>query len=181
MTYHDPGVLTRTSRLITAHSALTTHLTHQIRQMHNLTLPILSPMAPSPGSEAIEELIPLLMALSDEMPRPSTTAFDSLASLHSHTAELIQTLNYLADTLHMSRQTTSTAARRLKSAKELVADMRREEELREEGERWLTKGNWGERLQNRECAGVCGDVVGGFEELCNGWRERLLAQAEAQA
>jgi len=169
------------SRLITAHSALTTHLAHQTRQVHSLSLPILSPMAPTPDSEAIEELIPLLVALSEEMPRPSTAALDSLATLHSHTAELVQTLNYLADTLHMSRQTTSTAARRLKSAKELVADMRREEELREEGERWLTKGNWGERLQNRECAGVCGDVVGGFEEVCNGWRERLLAQAEAQA
>jgi hypothetical protein len=57
--------------------------------------------------------------------------------------------------------------------------MRREEEEREEGERWLTKGNWSERLGARECAGVCGDVVGGFEEVCNGWRARLVAQAEA--
>lgn len=81
----------------------------------------------------------------------------------------------------MSRQTTTAAARRLKSARELVADMKREEEEREEGELWLTKGNWGERLGNRECAGVCGDVVGGFEEVCNGWRERLLAQAEVGA
>lgn len=81
----------------------------------------------------------------------------------------------------MSRQTTATATRRLKSAKELVAEMKREEELRDEGERWLSRGNWGERLQNRECAGVCGEVIGGFEEVCNGWRERLLAQAQSQA
>jgi hypothetical protein len=81
----------------------------------------------------------------------------------------------------MSRQTTTTATRRLRSAKEIVAEMRRDEELREEGERWLTRGNWGERLEKRECAGVCGEVIGGFEEVCNGWRERLLAQAEAQA
>lgn len=59
--------------------------------------------------------------------------------------------------------------------------MKREEELKEEGERWLTRGNWGERLEKRECAVVCGEVIGGFEEVCNGWRERLLAQAEAQA
>jgi hypothetical protein len=115
------------------------------------------------------------------MPRPSTSAFNSLTVLHSVTADLIQTLNYLSDTLHMSRQTAVTATRRLKSAKELVAEMKREEELREEGERWLSRGNWGERLENRECAGVCGDVIGGFEEVCNGWRERLLAQAESQA
>jgi len=81
----------------------------------------------------------------------------------------------------MSRQTTTTATRRLKSARELVAEMRKEEEQREEGERWLKRGNWSQRLGNRECAGVCGDVVGGFEEVCNDWRRRLVAQAEAAA
>lgn len=167
--------------MITAHSALTTHLAHQTRQIHSLTFPLLSPMAPPPDWEAIDELVPLLVSLSDSMPRPSTAAFDSLTALHSITSDLVQTLNYLSDTLHMSRQTTATATRRLKSAKELVAEMRRDDELREEGERWLTRGNWGERLQNRECAGVCGEVIGGFEEVCNGWRERLLAQAESQA
>lgn len=168
-------------RLITAHSALTTHLSHQTRQLHNLTFPLLSPLVPSPDAETIDELIPLLLSLSDNMPRPSTTAFNSLAALHTITSDLVQTLNYLSDTLHMSRQTTTTATRRLRSAKELVTEMRREEELREEGERWLTRGNWGERLEKRECAGVCGEVIGGFEEVCNGWRERLLAQAESQA
>jgi hypothetical protein len=79
----------------------------------------------------------------------------------------------------MSRQTTTTATRRLRSATELVKEMRKEEEEREEGVRWLKRHNWGERLGNRECAGVCGDVVGGFEEVCEGWRARLVAQAEA--
>ncbi|KAF5006566.1 hypothetical protein FDECE_7069 [Fusarium decemcellulare] len=169
------------SRLITAHSALTTHLTHQTRQIHNLTFPLLSPLVAPPDPETIDDLIPLLLSLSDTMPRPSTSAFNSLTGLHSITSDLVQTLNYLSDTLHMSRQTTTTATRRLRSAKDIVAEMRREEQLREEGERWLTRGNWGERLEKRECAGVCGEVIGGFEEVCNGWRERLLAQAEAQA
>jgi len=78
----------------------------------------------------------------------------------------------------MSRQTTTTATRRLKSARELVAELRREEEIKEEGERWLKRGNWGERLGARECADVCREVVGGFEEVCNSWRARLVAQAE---
>lgn len=112
------------------------------------------------------------------MPRPTTAAFNSLTQLHGLTADLVQTLNYLSDTLHMSRQTTTTATRRLRSARELVADIRREEDARDEGERWLRRGNWSERLGNRECAGVCTDVVGGFEEVCNGWRARLMAQAE---
>jgi hypothetical protein len=166
------------SRLITAHSALTTHLTHQTRQLHNLAFPLLSPLVPPPDPETIDALLPLLLSLLENMPRPTTTAYTSLTALHSLTSDLVQTLNYLSDTLHMSRQTTTTATRRLKSAKELVAELRREEELRDEGERWLTRGNWGERLRRRECASVCGEVVGGFEEVCNGWRERLLSQAE---
>ncbi|KAI1172306.1 hypothetical protein F4777DRAFT_582076 [Nemania sp. FL0916] len=172
------GVEGSTTRLITAHSALATHLTHQTRQLHNLTFPLLSPLVAPPDPETIDSLLPVLAAVSGDMPRPATSAFDSLAALHSVTSDLLQTLNYLSDTLHMSRQTTTTATRRLRTAKEMVSEMRREQELKEEGERWLVRGNWGERLQNRECAGVCRDVVGGFEEVCDSWRARLLAQAE---
>ncbi|KXJ92769.1 hypothetical protein Micbo1qcDRAFT_160579 [Microdochium bolleyi] len=168
-----------TTRLITAHSALSTHLAHQTRQIHNLAFPILSPLVAPPDPETIDELLPLLASVAEDMPRPATAALSNLAALHTVTADLVQTLNYLSDTLHMSRQTTNTAARRLRTAKEMVADMKREEELRDEGERWLTRGNWGDRLEKRECAGVCRDVVGGFEEVCNGWRARLLAQAES--
>ncbi|TPX15119.1 uncharacterized protein E0L32_004677 [Thyridium curvatum] len=176
------GVEGGATRLITAHSALTTHLTHQTRQVQTLAFPLLSPLVAPPDPETIEEILPLLVSLSEQMPRPSTTAYNSLSGLHTLTNDLVQTLNYLSDTLHMSRQTSITATRRLKSAKELVAEMRQEEELREEGERWIAKGNWGERLKNRECAHICGEVVGGFEEVCNSWRARLLAQAEgAQA
>jgi hypothetical protein len=132
-----------------------------------------------PDEEFIDDLLPLLVTVAESMPRPSATAFNTLTQLHALTADLVQTLNYLSDTLHMSRQTTTTATRRLRSARELVAEMRKEEEEREEGELWLEKGNWGERLKSREAAGVCGDVVGGFEEVCNGWRARLVAQAEA--
>ncbi|KAK4169151.1 hypothetical protein QBC43DRAFT_308797 [Cladorrhinum sp. PSN259] len=169
------------TRLITAHSALTTHLTHQTRQLHNLTFPLLSPLVAPPDPEEIDNLLPMLIDLSDYMPRPSTTALQSLSSLRSLTSDLVETLNYLSDTLHMSRQTTTTATRRLKSAKDLVHELREDEELRAEGERWIAKGNWGERLQRRECAHVCGDVVGGFEEVCNSWRAKLVALAEMEA
>ncbi|KAI1133904.1 hypothetical protein F5Y05DRAFT_400589 [Hypoxylon sp. FL0543] len=173
------GVEGSTTRLITAHSALATHLAHQTRQIHNLTFPLLSPLVTPPDPDTIDSLLPLLTSVADEMPRPATSAYNSLTNLHTVTSDLIQTLNYLSDTLHMSRQTTTIATRRLRTAKEMVAEMKREEELKEEGEMWLTRGNWGERLQNRECAGVCREVVGGFEEVCNGWRARLLAQAES--
>lgn len=174
-------ILTFTVRLITAHSAIATHLTHQTRQIHSLAFSLLSPMAPSPSSDVVDDIVPLLISLAESVPRPSMVAYESLSALHSMTAELVRTLSYLSDTLHMSRQTTATATRRLRSARDLVAEIRRDDELREEGEIWLARGNWGERLQRRECASVCGDVIGGFEAVCNGWRERLAAQERSVA
>jgi hypothetical protein len=143
-----------------------------------LAYPILSPLSAPPTPEVIDALLPLLLSITESIPRPSTTSLTTLSTLNGLTADLIETLSYLSDTLHMSRQTTTAAARRLKSALELVAEMRREEELREEGERWLRRGNWGERLGKRECARVCGEVVEGFESVCEGWRRRLLEGGE---
>ncbi|TAQ85729.1 hypothetical protein B7494_g5955 [Chlorociboria aeruginascens] len=173
------GVEGGATRLITSHTALSSHLMHQTRLVQSLAYPLFSPLSLPPDSDFVEELLPLLLTVNDSMPRPTTSAFTALTQLHTLTADLVQTLNYLSDTLHMSRQTTTTATRRLKSARELVAEMRKDEDAREEGERWLKRHNWGERLGARECAGVCVDVVGGFEEVCNGWRARLVAQAEA--
>jgi len=48
-------------------------------------------------------------------------------------------------------------------------DARDDEEHREQG---VEDGQPGANSHNAE-------VVGGFEEVCNGWRARLLAQAES--
>lgn len=77
----------------------------------------------------------------------------------------------------MTRQTTSLAARRLRTARDIVADLRREAAAREECISWVENGRWDDRLAERDCARVCGEVVGGFEDVCNGWRDRLLAEA----
>src|SRR4051812_43195201 len=164
----------RKNRLITAHTALSTHLLHQTRLLQSLSHPLFSPLSTPPTPEVTAQLLPLLSSLSDSIPRPTTPSLTSLTALHTLTSDLIQTINYLSDTLHMSRQTTITANRKLKSAKELVAEMRREEELREEGERWVEEGGWEEKLRGRESAKVCRGVVGGFEEVCEGWRRRLV-------
>ena len=74
----------------------------------------------------------------------------------------------------MTRQTTSLASRRLRATREMVGEMRKEADMREEGEMWVEKGGWEERLKRRECARICGDVVEGFEEVCQGWRARLV-------
>ncbi|KAK4695891.1 hypothetical protein P7C71_g1934, partial [Lecanoromycetidae sp. Uapishka_2] len=169
------GVENAASRLITAHTALTSHLSSQTRTLQTLCYPYLSPFAAHPDLDFVEEIMPLLSELLLTLPKPTTHPLSSIHNLHASTTELTSILTYLSDTLHMTRQTTSLAARRLRTARETVIEIRKEAEAREEGERWIEKGDWDTRLASRDCARICGDVVGGFEEVCNGWRERLLS------
>lgn len=119
--------------------------------------------------------------------RPTTpsqaSAVNPLASLQaliSQTADITHSLRGLSDTLYESRQLTSTASRRLRSARELVADLRREEESQEEGSRWIERGDWDRRLKDREAGKECGEVVSGFEAVCGEWREKLFGAAAAE-
>lgn len=104
----------------------------------------------------------------------------SLQALISQTSDITLSLRGLNDTLYEARQLTSTASRRLRSARELVADLRREEESREEGSRWLERGEWDRRLKDREAGKECGDVVSGFEAVCGEWREKLFGPGAAE-
>jgi len=80
----------------------------------------------------------------------------------------------------MARQTSASASRRLRGVKAAVGAWRREVEGRERARAWIESGGWDERLRRREGARVCGEVVGGFEEVCRGWRERLVRSAEGE-
>ena len=77
----------------------------------------------------------------------------------------------------MSRQTTSIASRRLKTAKEQVSEWKKESDLKEQGVRWIEKGEWDRRLREREAERSCASVVNGFEEVCDQWRKRLYEGA----
>ncbi|KAI9858978.1 MAG: hypothetical protein M1824_003979 [Vezdaea acicularis] len=169
------GVESGTTRLVTAHNSLSLHLSHQTRTLQSLTFSIFSPLSYSLDPDLIDELLPILSTTATLIPSPSPTVLPSLSALSAMTTELISTLSVLSDSLHMSRQTTNTASRRLKAATELVREIRRESDEREEGVRWIERGDWSRRLQERECKAVCGDVVDGFEEVCAVWRERLVA------
>jgi hypothetical protein len=199
------------SRLITAHTSITSHLTHQTRALQTLIHPLLFSHFPLLSTEAIDTLIPLIDdGLLPNLPFPfpqqpisqphgsqrptssyssSSTSSQSssvavnplmaLQALLTQTSDLTHTLRSLSDTLHESRQLTSTASRRLRSARELVAELRREEEDREEGHRWIEKGQWDRRLRDREAGRVCGEVVSGFEAVCGEWRIKLFGSAAA--
>ncbi|OJD12293.1 hypothetical protein AJ78_07084 [Emergomyces pasteurianus Ep9510] len=188
------GIENSATRLITAHASLTSHLTSQTRALQTLTHPLLFSPFPILSSEAIDDLIPLIDNILPNLPfplpqsphlqEPQTSHDDPLLSLRallSQTSDLTHALRALNDTIHESRQLTSAASRRLKSVRELVADMRREEEGREEGTRWIEKGDWDRRLQEREAGRMCGDVVSGFEAVCGEWRARLFGAEVAAA
>ena len=172
---------TSASRLITIHTDLTLHISNQTQKISTLTYPFVSPLSAPPDPEFIDEILPLLTSLTANIPTPTSQPLSSLHSLHASTTEVTTMLTYLSDNLHMMRQTTSLASRRLRSATEMVVEMRREAEAREEAVRWLEKRDWERRLAERECAKVCGDVIGGFEETCNRWREKLLGGLEVGA
>lgn len=98
----------------------------------------------------------------------------SLRALLSQTSSLIHDLRSISDTLHESRQLTSVATRRLRSVRELVAEIRWDEEVKEEGLRFIEKGEWNRRLEERETGKACRDVVSGFETFCGEWRKKLF-------
>ncbi|KAK8160742.1 hypothetical protein IWX90DRAFT_277011 [Phyllosticta citrichinensis] len=169
------GVESAATRLITAHTALNSHLTHQTRILTSLTSSLCSPLAPLPSPETIDALLPLLADTISSVPNTPMKPLHQLTNLSNQTHDLLDSLSFLADSLHMGRQTSNLAQRRLKLVREAMGEWKRENELREEGIRWIERGNWDARLKERRVAVVCKDVVGGFEEICNGWRERLVA------
>lgn len=59
-----------------------------------------------------------------------------------------------------------------------MAEWRREYEGAEEARRWIEKGDWDRRLRDREAKQVAGEVCGGFEKVCEGWREKLVMIGE---
>jgi hypothetical protein len=131
--------------------------------------------------DVIESLLPTITATLDLLPAltPADAPTDGVRALSDKTAELASALAGVTDSLHMMRQTQQMASRRLRAARDVLAEWRAEAARGDEGARWIERGGWDVRLRERRCAAVCQDVLGGFEETCGRWRERLLAGVAA--
>ncbi|KAL9587103.1 MAG: hypothetical protein Q9212_000470 [Teloschistes hypoglaucus] len=164
-------------RLTTAHAAVSTNLAHQARLVQTLSHHFISPFSTPPTLDEIDSLLPLLTSTPELLSQPNTRAVSALRGVYSSSLDLISTLSILADSLHMMRQTTSRASRKLKAAKEAVDDVRNDHQVVEAGIRWIQEGNWEERLSNRECANVCGLMLNGFKEACEVWENRMDERA----
>jgi len=173
------GVEQGATRLATAYTAIHTHLNHQTRLVAQLTSTLLSPLAAPLQPEMVEEVLPGIEATLELMVgiTPGSRAVCDLHELAGLTGDLVQNISSLRDTLQMNRETTTVAARRLKAVKDVLAEWKREDLEKEEGVRWIERGDWDRRLKERQCARECREVVEGFEKVCGGWRERLVAGA----
>jgi hypothetical protein len=158
---------TASSRLTTAHSALSSNMWHQTRTLRELGFAINSTSLPPP------ETADLLLSLIDLIPRPTMQPLTELSTLSNLTLSLANQLSLMSDSLHMVRQSSIAANRKLRVAKEACADWRSEIEMVEKARRWIEDGDWDAKCERRDAAVVCKDVTCGFEDFCKGYEEKL--------
>ena len=166
---------TASTRLTAAHLALSANMVHQTRTLHYLGFAINWMGLGPPPLETAE----LLRGLGELIPRPSLEPLAELAALHGLTLELAGQLSVLSDSLHMARQSSIAAGRRLRVAKEACSEWRSEVEMVERAHRWIEDGDWDARCQRRDAAVVCRDVTSGFEAFCRVYEEKLLLLLQA--
>jgi hypothetical protein len=152
-------------RLITAHAAIASWLTSQTTILRDLSFNLLE--------IPVEDTFPLLAGLVDLIPEPTPAPHAELTQIHLLTTDLISQLSFISDTLHMSRQSSILANRKLRVAREACAEWKAELKMVERCRRSIEDGGWDEKIRSREASRTCGDVVGGFEEVCKGFEAKM--------
>lgn len=135
----------------------------------------MSPFSIPYSTDDIDDLLPYLSALINLVPSSDRQSLSSLHTLRTMTADLQMTLTYLSDSVHMNRQTVTSSGRKLRAVTELVTEIRQQAEVSEEAIRWIEMGEWERKLSSRNSKKVCREVIRGFEETCQSWRQRLAA------
>ncbi|KAF1353618.1 hypothetical protein BDV97DRAFT_346933 [Delphinella strobiligena] len=164
-----------TQRLTTSTNSLSSHLTQQTRIIASLSSCLFSPfgLAAPLDLAAIDEIIPHMTQVLQDLPLPDPRALQGLSKLDRETTDLLRTLTSLTDSIQMGKQNTSSAARHLRNTHTMVTQLRRENDLSEQAKWKIEKEGWESKLAERWCARECSDVVGGFEQVCEGLRRGL--------
>ncbi|EPS38683.1 hypothetical protein H072_7549 [Dactylellina haptotyla CBS 200.50] len=191
------SIETGAQRLITAHISLSTHVQNQSRALRDLSLQLNAPgttittatprlntqpvtisskgaAAPSENEDDEEDdTTPLFTSLMSTVPTPTIQPLRDLQNLHSLTLQLINHFAGLSDAIHMFKQQSNAASRKLRGAKDAVREWKAEVETVEQARKWIDDGDWDRRLGRREAAGVCREVLGGFEDVIRGMERRI--------
>lgn len=164
-----------TQRLTTSTNSLSAHLTQQTRIIASLSSSLFSPFGLTAPLDlaAIDEIIPYMAQVLQDLPLPDPRALQGLSKLDRETTDLLRTLTSLTDSIQMGKQNTSSAARHLRNTHTMVTQLRRENDLAEQAKWKIEKEGWESKLAERWCARECSDVVGGFEQVCEGLRRGL--------
>lgn len=172
---------TNTQRLTTSTNSLSSHIVQQTRQFASLSASLFSPFGFTAPLDplAIDDILPTLAQALQDLPSPDARALQALTKFDRETADLVHTLAGLTDSLQMGRQTTSSAARHLRTTHAMVTELRRENEVAQQAKWKIEKDGWDRRLGERWCASQCNDVVGGFEKVCEGLRQGLVDKMAA--
>ena len=164
-------------KVTTAANSMSSNLTAQSRTLQGLMTTLYSPFAflLAPIDPLwVEETVLLVEVLLKDLPIPDPAPLQGLQKLDRETANVIQTLSQLTDTLQMGRHTTSTASRHLRTTQTIVAELRRERERADMARHDLNESNWNDKIRQRLCAGECQEILGGFERTCDSLRANLI-------
>ncbi|EXJ88275.1 hypothetical protein A1O1_05205 [Capronia coronata CBS 617.96] len=153
------------TRLITAYTSMASHRTHKTRDLFAQTHSLMYGGMLHLPEEMIDLLLDEIGELNSTIPflRPQNPLL-SLQILASQTEELGQTLRALTDLLQESRLAANAATRKLKSVRDMVEDVRLEEELVENSILLIQAGDWDRRCRTRQAAKTCRDICAGFAE-----------------
>lgn len=153
------------SRIISAYTSMATHRTYKTRDLFNQAHSLLRYSILELSEETIDILLSDVELLSSTTLLPQQyNPLSSLQILASQTLDLAQTLRSLTDVIQESRISSNAASRKLKNVKDMVEDMRIEQELTETSMMLIHAGDWDRRCRERQAAATCREVIRGFGE-----------------
>ena len=168
------------TRITTAYHSVANHRIHAARQILSTAQSVLLLRIFTLSEDEIDDLLDGIDQLNQALQMPSgPSPLQSLQGLIGSTSDLIRSLQSIADNIQESRQVANAASRRLKAVRDLVAELRQEEDLCEQGIHYLERGDWSHRLRNQQAASSCREIVAGFETTCDTWRDRMLGTMSA--
>ncbi|KIV85377.1 hypothetical protein PV11_01077 [Exophiala sideris] len=153
------------TRMITAYTSMSSHRTHTTRDLFTQSHSLMYGGFLNLPEEMLDLLVDEINTLSSTVPflRPQNPLL-SLQILASQTEELGHTLRSLTDLLQESRLAATAATRKLKSVRDMVDDMRLDEELVENSIMLIQAGDWDRRCKTRQAAKTCQEVCKGFAD-----------------
>lgn len=164
-----------TQRLTTSTNSISSHLAQQTRIVSSLSSSFFTPLSIASPLDvaALDDMATGIAEVLRILPMPDARALQALTKLDRETTDLLHTLSALTDSLQMGKQATTSASRHLRNTLTMVTQLRRESDLAEQAKWKIEKEGWERKLGERWCAKECGDVVGGFEQVCEGLRRGL--------